>query len=118
MKLAQGEYVAVERIESLYSGSPVVAQLYVHGDSLQSYLVAILIPDPVQLSSIASLVLGTTIAVENQGKLQKAVQDPGVVNDLLKELEKEAEKNGLKGFVHNHVLSLRDADNFLIGSRR
>ncbi|TCD68839.1 hypothetical protein EIP91_009553 [Steccherinum ochraceum] len=98
MKLSQGEYVAIERVESLYSASSVVGQLYVHGDSLQSYLVAVLVPDPVQLASIASVVTGTIVALENQEKLQKAMLDPRVVDVLLKELDKEAEKTGLQGF--------------------
>lgn len=97
MKLSQGEYVAIERVESLYSASSVVGQLYVHGDSLQSYLVAVLVPDPVQLASIASMVTGLTIALEDQEKLQKVMLDPRVVDVLLKELDKEAEKTGLQG---------------------
>ncbi|CAI5758584.1 unnamed protein product [Candida verbasci] len=41
-KLAQGEYVSPEKIEGLYlSQFPYVQQLYVHGDSLQTFLVGI-----------------------------------------------------------------------------
>eukprot|EP01006_Ploeotia_vitrea_P030525 TRINITY_DN62918_c0_g1_i1.p1 TRINITY_DN62918_c0_g1~~TRINITY_DN62918_c0_g1_i1.p1 ORF type:complete len:686 (+),score=60.63 TRINITY_DN62918_c0_g1_i1:23-2059(+) len=44
-KLAQGEYVAPEKIENILVRSGLIAQAFVHGDSLQSQLVAVLVPD-------------------------------------------------------------------------
>uniref|UniRef100_A0A3Q4IE10 Arachidonate--CoA ligase n=1 Tax=Neolamprologus brichardi TaxID=32507 RepID=A0A3Q4IE10_NEOBR len=45
-KLAQGEYIAPEKIENVYMRSVPVLQVFVHGDSLQSYLIGIVVPDP------------------------------------------------------------------------
>uniref|UniRef100_H3C276 Long-chain-fatty-acid--CoA ligase n=1 Tax=Tetraodon nigroviridis TaxID=99883 RepID=H3C276_TETNG len=44
-KMAQGEYIAPERIEMIYNRSEPVAQIFVHGDSLKACLVAIVVPD-------------------------------------------------------------------------
>uniref|UniRef100_A0A4X2KHH9 Long-chain-fatty-acid--CoA ligase n=1 Tax=Vombatus ursinus TaxID=29139 RepID=A0A4X2KHH9_VOMUR len=52
-KLAQGEYIAPEKIENIYIRSEPVAQTYVHGDSLQAFLVGIVVPDPEVMPSWA-----------------------------------------------------------------
>lgn len=44
-KLAQGEYIAAEKLENVYTTIDLVKQVFIYGDSLQSYLVAIIVPD-------------------------------------------------------------------------
>ncbi|KAH9951313.1 acetyl-CoA synthetase-like protein [Amylocystis lapponica] len=98
MKLAQGEYVALESIENVYSSCPLVAQLFVYGDSLQSYLIAVVVVDPVQFAPLLSKVYGKTVEVTDTATLAQAVKDPQVNSAVLKELAKVAAKEHLKGF--------------------
>lgn len=44
-KLSQGEYIAPDKVENIYNKSPFVAQSFVHGYSIKSCVVAIVIPD-------------------------------------------------------------------------
>eukprot|EP01087_Luapelamoeba_hula_P009316 TRINITY_DN2401_c3_g1_i1.p1 TRINITY_DN2401_c3_g1~~TRINITY_DN2401_c3_g1_i1.p1 ORF type:complete len:1378 (-),score=265.91 TRINITY_DN2401_c3_g1_i1:206-4339(-) len=43
-KLAQGEFVAPEKLETLYLNSKFVGTIFIHGDSVESYVVAIVKP--------------------------------------------------------------------------
>lgn len=52
-KLAQGEYVAPEKLENIYVQASLIGQVFVYGDSLQSFLVAIVVPDPEVLPKFA-----------------------------------------------------------------
>lgn len=98
MKLSQGEYVALEKIENTYSSSPAVAQLYVHGDGLQSYLLAVVVADPIYLSNTVSSVTGTKIEPTDLQGLEKVCRDERIIQTFMKQLDKEAKKHGLKGF--------------------
>ena len=41
-KLAQGEYVASEKIEAIHTKNPMVAESFLHGDSTQMFAIAVL----------------------------------------------------------------------------
>ncbi|ENN77865.1 hypothetical protein YQE_05543, partial [Dendroctonus ponderosae] len=44
-KLSQGEYIVPEKIENIYIRSQYVAQVFVHGESLKSCIIAVVVPD-------------------------------------------------------------------------
>lgn len=90
-KLAQGEYVAPEKIEQVYCHSPFIAQMYVHGDSLQNELIAIVIPDVETI---------TPYAKKNNipGGMKEWVNNKQIRDMILADMAKEAKKAQLRGF--------------------
>jgi fatty acid CoA ligase FadD9 len=44
LKLSQGEFVAVSRLEALFVTSPLVRQIFVYGNSERAYLLAVIVP--------------------------------------------------------------------------
>jgi fatty acid CoA ligase FadD9 len=44
LKLSQGEFVAVSKLEAVFAGSPLVRQVYVYGNSARAYLLAVIVP--------------------------------------------------------------------------
>lgn len=95
-KLAQGEYIAPEKIENIYAKDPVVAQLYVHGDSLQSCLVGILVPDPEALNTIVATKLPQIAS--KKLSYQELCKNREVNKVVLEQLTRVGKKAGLRGF--------------------
>jgi fatty acid CoA ligase FadD9 len=46
MKLSQGEFVAVSRLETIFSGAPLIRQIFVYGNSERANLLAVVVPTP------------------------------------------------------------------------
>lgn len=90
-KLAQGEYIAPEKIENIYTRSRLVSQIFVHGESLQSSLVGVVVPDPDVLPSFAAK-LGV------KGSLEELCQNQVVKEAILEDLQKTGKEGGLKSF--------------------
>ncbi|MBP3087176.1 carboxylic acid reductase [Mycolicibacterium fortuitum] len=53
LKLSQGEFVTVSKLEAVFGDSPLVRQIFVYGNSARSYLLAVVVPTDPSLSKQA-----------------------------------------------------------------
>uniref|UniRef100_A0AAR2K2S1 Long-chain-fatty-acid--CoA ligase n=1 Tax=Pygocentrus nattereri TaxID=42514 RepID=A0AAR2K2S1_PYGNA len=90
-KLAQGEYIAPEKIENVYIRSEAVVQAFVHGDSLQACLVAIIVPDPDFLPNWAS-------KKGFHGSYEELCNNKAVKDAILEDIVKIGKESGLRSF--------------------
>uniref|UniRef100_A0A672N4V5 Uncharacterized protein n=1 Tax=Sinocyclocheilus grahami TaxID=75366 RepID=A0A672N4V5_SINGR len=90
-KLAQGEYIAPEKIENIYIRSEAVAQTFVHGDSLQACLVAIIVPDP-------DFLPGWAKKRGIEGSYEELCKNKEVKKAILEDIVKLGKESGLKSF--------------------
>ena len=44
LKLSQGEFVTVSKLEAAFGDSPLVRQIYIYGNSARPYLLAVVVP--------------------------------------------------------------------------
>ena len=93
-KLQQGEYVAPEKIENILSDSSYIEQIFVHGDSLQNYLIAIIVPNKAQIVEFLKK-KGIDCDIKN---CQNYYEKEDLKNDILKDLENIGRKADFKGF--------------------
>ncbi|CAH8320657.1 unnamed protein product [Eruca vesicaria subsp. sativa] len=91
IKLSQGEYVALENLESIYGQNSVVQDIWVYGDSFKSTLVAVIVPNPEIVNRWAKD-LGFNKTFEELCSLSELQEH------ILLELKFTAEKNKLKRF--------------------
>uniref|UniRef100_A0A672ZTZ2 Arachidonate--CoA ligase n=1 Tax=Sphaeramia orbicularis TaxID=375764 RepID=A0A672ZTZ2_9TELE len=88
-KLAQGEYIAPEKIETIYNRSDAVAQIFVHGDSLQ--LEQFGLRDPSLNCDIKNAILEDILRLGKEAGLKSFEQ----VRDIALHLEMFSVQNGL-----------------------
>lgn len=90
-KLSQGEYIAPEKIENIYTSSNFISQIFVHGESLKSCLIAVIVPDPVHIKKWAAEkgIAGSFSEICSNLQLKKAILD---------DMTSIGKKNGLKSF--------------------
>ena len=48
-KLSTGQYITFDKLQNIFAKLSLIKQIFIYGDSLQSYLVAIVIPDKKQV---------------------------------------------------------------------
>lgn len=99
LKLAQGEYVSPERIEGVYMAAlNYLAQGFVHGDSLQTSLVAIFGVQPDIFAPFASKILNTNISPTDFAAIKQACTSDKVRAAVAKDLDKVGRKNKFAGY--------------------
>lgn len=99
LKLAQGEYVSPERIEGVYlAACNYLAQGFVHGDSLQTSLVAMFGVQPDIFAPFASKILGKSIGATDFEAIKQACKHEKVKAAVHKDLDKIGRKNKFAGY--------------------
>ncbi|CAL1396821.1 unnamed protein product [Linum trigynum] len=99
-KLAQGEYIAPEKIENVYAKCRFVAQCFIYGDSFNSSLVAVVAVDPDVLRDWAA----------SQGlkhnDLEQLCNDPRTKATVLAEMDAIGREAQLRGFEFAKAVTL------------
>ncbi|KAI3693448.1 hypothetical protein L6452_33283 [Arctium lappa] len=90
-KLSQGEYVAVENLENIFSLVPTIDSIWIYGNSFESFLVAVVNPNQESLKNWAA---------ENgvPGDFCTICENPKTNAYILGELTSIAKEKKLKGF--------------------
>jgi fatty acid CoA ligase FadD9 len=96
LKLSQGEFVTVSKVEAVFGGSPLVRQIYVYGNSARAYLLAVVVPTQEALSRAPFAELKGLISESLQNAARTAgLQSYEVPRDFILETTPFTLENGL-----------------------
>ena len=96
LKLAQGEFVTLAKLEAVFGNSPLVRQIYVYGNSAQPYLLAVVVPTEEALAQYDPETLKPKIADSLQDVARAArLQSYELPRDFIIETTPFSLENGL-----------------------
>lgn len=96
LKLSQGEFVTVSKLEAAFNDSPLVHQIYIYGNSARPYLLAVVVPSQEALDSYAPDALKSQISDSlKEAARASGLQSYEVPRDLLIETTPFSMENGL-----------------------
>jgi fatty acid CoA ligase FadD9 len=96
LKLSQGEFVTVSKLEAVFSDSPLVRQIYVYGNSARSYLLAVVVPTDEALADYDTADLKPAVGESLQDVARAAaLQSYEVPRDFIVETTPFTLENGL-----------------------
>ncbi|CAN5854055.1 thioester reductase domain-containing protein [soil metagenome] len=98
LKLSQGEFVTVSKLEAAYGGHPSVRQIFVYGNSARSYVLAVIVPTDDALAGVGGDV--TAVKPLLSEALQSIARESGlqsfeIPRDFLVETQPFSLENGL-----------------------
>ncbi|KAK0715676.1 hypothetical protein B0H67DRAFT_487664 [Lasiosphaeris hirsuta] len=91
IKTLNGEYIALEKLESIYRSAPIVANICVYADDSKAKPIAIIVPAEPHLKKIAE-----TLGIGGES-LEELVHDKKLQAAVLKELQDAGRAGGLSG---------------------
>ncbi|KNG52055.1 acetyl-CoA synthetase-like protein [Stemphylium lycopersici] len=92
VKTLAGEYIALEKLESVYRSAPIVANICVYAAEDRQKPIAIIVPTEPQLKKLAA---AEGVSGDH---LEELVHDKKVNSAVLKQLQQAGQKGGLAGF--------------------
>lgn len=98
LKLAQGEFVAVARLEAVFASAALVRQIFLYGNSERPYLLAVVVPTDEALEKFATDSDGLKSALSEslrQTARRAELQSYEIPADFLVETVPFSEENGL-----------------------
>ncbi|HEY6819826.1 MAG TPA: carboxylic acid reductase [Mycobacterium sp.] len=96
LKLAQGEFVTLAKLEAEFGNSPLIHQIYIYGNSAQPYLLAVVVPTEDAVAAHSAGALKSRIAESLQTVARQAkLQSYEVPRDFIIETTPFSLENGL-----------------------
>ena len=94
-KLQQGEYISPEKIENIYLNCKYIEQIFVHGDTLKSYLICIVYP---KKDDVIEFLKSKGIQNIDKNNFKNYFDDKDLKDEIIKVMDKFGREKNLVGF--------------------